>query len=225
MVDCRDAAATQFTAFQFARTFGNVGARVVNSAGRPLCAATESSAGVESPSSVCGDTGAINDVYRAHHPALLRFLRARTGSLDEARDVAQEAFRKLLELERLDDVSFLAGFLWKTAQNIVIDRQRHRANRRRLDPIALFEPTKQFPSPESWLDAQQRLKIIDRAIDRLTPMCRSVFVLRIMHERAPDEVAAELGISTRLVRQLAARGLEYVQSVMAEAETDGKERP
>jgi RNA polymerase sigma factor (sigma-70 family) len=202
----------------------------VNSGRGPLCAAPESSGDIESPSSVCddtgaGDTGAINDVYRAHHPALLRFLRARTGSLDEARDVAQEAFRKLLELERLDDVGFLAGFLWKTAQNIVIDRQRHRANRRRLDPIALFEPTKQFPSPESWLDAQQRLKIIDRAIDRLTPMCRSVFVLRIMHERAPDEVAAELGISTRLVRQLAARGLEYVQAVMADAERDGKERP
>src|SRR5271154_7116312 len=113
MVDCRDAPARQFAAFEFARTFGNMGARVVNSSGGPLCAATESSAGVESPSSVCGDTGVINDVYRAHHPALLRFLRARTGSLDEARDVAQEAFRKLLELEHLDDVSFLAGFLWK----------------------------------------------------------------------------------------------------------------
>jgi RNA polymerase sigma factor (sigma-70 family) len=224
MVDCRDAAATQFSDLSFAGAFGNAGAPVVSSAGHPL-RTTESAEGVEPPSSVCGGIGAINEVYRAHHPALLRFLRARTGSLDEARDVAQEAFRKLLELERLDDVSFLAGFLWKTAQNIVIDRQRHRANRRRLDPIALFEPTKQFPSPESWLDAQQRLKIIDRAIDRLTPMCRSVFVLRIMHERAPDEVAAELGISTRLVRQLAARGLEYVQSVMAEAEADGKVRP
>jgi RNA polymerase sigma factor (sigma-70 family) len=196
----------------------------VNSADGPLRAATESSGSTGSPSPVSGESGAINDVYCAHHPALLRFLRARTGSLDEARDVAQEAFRKLLELERLDDVNFLAGFLWKTAQNIVIDRQRHRANRRRLDPIALFEPTKQFPSPESWLDVQQRLKIVERAIDRLTPMCRSVFVLRVMHERAPDEVAAELRISTRLVRQLAARGLEYVQAVMAEAETERKER-
>src|SRR6266404_9375988 len=88
----------------------------------------------------------IEETYSELRPSLLRFLRAKTGSLEEAKDIAQETFGKLLELERLDEVKSLAGFVWKTAQNIVIDRQRQRANRSRLDPVALFEPVQQTRS-------------------------------------------------------------------------------
>jgi RNA polymerase sigma factor (sigma-70 family) len=160
----------------------------------------------------------IEETYSELCPSLVRFLRAKTGSLEEAKDIAQETFGKLLELERLDEVKSLTGFVWKTAQNIVIDRQRQRANRSRLDPVALFEPVQQTRSPEFWLDAKQRVDILERAIDLLPAMCRSVFVLRVLKERSSPEVAQELGISERLVRQYVARGIEHCAEHLDEAE-------
>jgi RNA polymerase sigma-70 factor (ECF subfamily) len=76
----------------------------------------------------------------------------------------------------------------------------------------------QTRSPEFWLDAKQRVDILERAIDLLPAMCRSVFVLRVLKERSSPEVARELGISERLVRQYVARGIEHCAEHLDEAE-------
>ena len=50
----------------------------------------------------------------------------------EAKEVAQEAYVRLLQLDRPGAVSFLRSYLFKTAANIAIDRARQRATHARL---------------------------------------------------------------------------------------------
>src|ERR1700744_5689079 len=66
----------------------------------------------------------VERLFREHNEALLRFLRGRVGSRNEALEIAQEAYVRLLSLDQPGAVSYLRAFLFKTAANIAIDRHR-----------------------------------------------------------------------------------------------------
>lgn len=71
----------------------------------------------------------IERLFREHNEALLRFIAAKLGSEQEAREVAQEAYVRLLSLHKPEAVSYLRAFLYKTAANLAFDRLRQRARR------------------------------------------------------------------------------------------------
>src|ERR1700732_5026585 len=66
----------------------------------------------------------IERLFREHNEALVRFLRGRVESHNEALEVAQEAYVRLLSLDQPGAVSYLRAFLFKTAANMAIDRRR-----------------------------------------------------------------------------------------------------
>src|SRR5262249_51144603 len=68
----------------------------------------------------------IERLFREHNDSLLRYLAARLGSRQEAQEVAQEAYVRLLKLDTPGAVSYLRAFLFKTASNLVVDRLRTR---------------------------------------------------------------------------------------------------
>src|SRR5580698_6212816 len=72
-----------------------------------------------------GHAARIDHLFREHNDALVRFLSARLGSYQDAREVAQEAYVRLLNLDRPGAVNFLRALLYKTAANLAIDRLRH----------------------------------------------------------------------------------------------------
>lgn len=68
----------------------------------------------------------VERLFREHNQALLRFLVSKLQSQQEAKDIAQEAYVRLLKLDTPDAVSYLRAFLFKTASNLAIDRLRTR---------------------------------------------------------------------------------------------------
>src|SRR5580658_5486126 len=79
----------------------------------------------DDPGAAEGHAGRIDHLFREHNDALVRFLSARLGSYQDAREVAQEAYVRLLNLDRPGAVNFLRALLYKTAANLAIDRLRH----------------------------------------------------------------------------------------------------
>jgi dienelactone hydrolase len=65
-----------------------------------------------------GGAGDVERVFRDHNEALLRFIAAKLGSRQEAREVAQEAYVKLLSLDNREAVSYLRAFSFKIAANL-----------------------------------------------------------------------------------------------------------
>src|SRR3979490_2291695 len=80
----------------------------------------------------------VERLFREHNEALIRFLRGRVGSHNEALEVAQEAYVRLLSLDQPGAVSYLRAFLFKTAANIAIDRRRRHQNYDRVAGRQLF---------------------------------------------------------------------------------------
>src|SRR5690349_14164910 len=81
----------------------------------------------------------IERLFKDHNGALVRFLRAKLHSLQEALDVAQEAYVQLLGLRNTNTISYLQAYLFKTAENLANNRLRYDGRRRELNELVFFE--------------------------------------------------------------------------------------
>ena len=77
------------------------------------------------------------DFFRAEYQTLLRAMYLVSGSRDEAEDLAQDAFVKVLERwDRVREMDNPAGYLYRAAVN------SHRSVARRLRLATLREPSR-----------------------------------------------------------------------------------
>lgn len=154
----------------------------------------------------------LADISRSHHAALVRSLTLRTGSVEDAKEIVQEAYAKMLAPDRPRGIGTLAAYLWRVAVNLAIDRKRryalHERFRRATAPRA---ETQEF-SAESVVEARERLAIVERAIGELPPRCLEAFVLHVLEGMTFDEAGREMGISGRMAKKHVARALEYLQT-------------
>ncbi len=158
----------------------------------------------------------LHDLFEQHNRALVYFLRAKLGSESEARDVAQEAYVRLLQLDRPDTVGFLRAYLYRVATNIAVDHLRRRSVRDRNATQAgmLFEQLLTRPGPESRaLDAQQ-LDVVKASLGELPEKCRKAFVLHFFAERSVREIARDMHVTERMVRYHIANGLAHCRSAL-----------
>jgi RNA polymerase sigma-70 factor (ECF subfamily) len=162
---------------------------------------------------------ALAEIFRNHHAALVRSLAVRTGSAEDAKEIVQEAYARVLALDRPGKISVLPGYLWRVALNLAIDRKREWAHRRRFSHDVLASPEKREFSAESTCEARERLAIVERAIGELPPKCLEAFVLHVLNGLKFKEVGREMGIGERMATKYVARALEYLQSRLDAADT------
>lgn len=157
----------------------------------------------------------IAELFRAHNGALVSFLAARLHDAQDARDVAQEAYVRLLQLDRPGALSFLRGYLFKIAENLAIDRIRHRSLRVRAayTEALLFNELDERPSPERNVLAQEELSRVSARLMELPENCRRAFIMHVLLDRPTREIAAEMNVSDRMVRNYVTRGLLVCQGV------------
>lgn len=160
---------------------------------------------------------ALAEISRNHHAALVRFLAVRTGSVEDAKEIVQEAFAKMLALDRPGTISFLASYVWRVAVNLAIDRKRQRALQERYTR-ALPQAETLEASAESTVAARQRLAIVEQAIRELPPRCLEAFILHVMNGLTFDEVGRQMRISGRMAQKHLARALEHLQSCLDSAD-------
>jgi RNA polymerase sigma factor (sigma-70 family) len=165
-----------------------------------------------------GRSEALAEISRNHYAALVRFLSLRTGSVHDAEEIVQEAFAKMLALDRRGTISFLAGYLWRIAVNLAIDRKRLQTLHESYTRTAMLRAETRDSSAESTAEARERLAIVERAIDNLPARCLEAFILHVLNGLTFDEVGREMGISGRMAQKHLARALEYLQSCLDAAD-------
>jgi RNA polymerase sigma factor (sigma-70 family) len=157
------------------------------------------SAGPE-PSGPADHAQALSKLIEEHNRALHAFLMMRVRDEQEAREIAQEAYVRILQLHEPGAVSFLRAYLFKTAANIAINRAKQRQTRGRIDRMEPIEEPVDQLTPERWMLAAQEVEILKRALFELPPKCRRAFVLHRFQEWGQDQIARELGVQPRMVR-------------------------
>jgi RNA polymerase sigma factor (sigma-70 family) len=149
----------------------------------------------------------IERLFREHNEALVRFLRGRLGSRNEALEVAQEAYVRLLSLDQPGAVSYLRAFLFKTAANLAIDRRRRHQTYDRATARQLFAEFTENRTPERLVAGEQTLHRLENLIESLPAKCRTAFVMSQIHGLDAATIADQLGITDSMVRKYIVRAL------------------
>ncbi|HJR68561.1 MAG TPA: RNA polymerase sigma factor [Gammaproteobacteria bacterium] len=144
------------------------------------------------------------DVVRSHHRSVLRFLRRRGATPDDALDMAQDTYLRLLKYEGATTIESPPAMLFRIAGNVAADHGRAAVLRRRVRSFegdAYDTVASSQPSAERELAAEQVATAVDLAIAALPPQCRAVFLLSRIEGLTYPEIAAERGISVKTVEK------------------------
>jgi RNA polymerase sigma factor (sigma-70 family) len=160
-------------------------------------------------------------IFRDHNDALVSVLALRLRSVQDAKEVAQEAYVRLLQLDRPGGaISLLRSYLFRIASNLAVDRLRHRSVRWhateavKAEIFASFSPRNDL---ERRLVAAEELDLVRKAIAELPNACQRAFWMHRAQGATVSEIANELKVTERMVRYHLSRALVYCQLRMAGA--------
>jgi RNA polymerase sigma factor (sigma-70 family) len=151
----------------------------------------------------------VSKLFREHNRLLVRYLEARLQSHQEAKDVAQEAYVRLLTLERTGAVGFLRAYLFKIASNLAIDRIRARGVRGRLDALDLFQEGGDPDWVEQKVTAAEQAQLFWVSLGELPPHYRQALIMSRLQDMSSKAIAAHLGKTDRMIRRYIAYALIY----------------
>jgi transmembrane sensor len=153
--------------------------------------------------------------FEARYPALVRYLARRTGSIDDARDLAHDTWLRLATSQPpADGVRHAPAYLFGAAHNLAIDHQRRNQHRAELvDAAALLVPT-QTADIADQLAHRQALHAVERALQALPERTRSVFLAHRLDGTGHDALAAQFGVSRSAIERDVQRAHAQVQLAM-----------
>lgn len=161
-----------------------------------------------------GDRESYGVLASRHSQRLRRVAQRFVRDCSEAEDVVQTAH--LLALRHFDQYQGpSAYFQWIASITMNEIRARYRQNRRTAFygdvPDTRHAVT---PDPEQTASYRETRRMVDRALDRLTPEYRLVFRLRALREFTTAETGRTLGISEACVKTRLRRARLVLQRVI-----------
>lgn len=150
-------------------------------------------------------------LMRDFNQALVRMLQLRLGSYEDAREVAQEAYAKLLVLGDEKVVSYHRAFLFRIAQNLATDLLRKRAYMELPEPADLGLWQDPVANPERAARLSQVVAKLPAILAELPHNCTEAFRLVRIQQMSFAEAAVRMGLTERMVRIHVARALAHCQ--------------
>lgn len=152
--------------------------------------------------------------FLTSRPALQRFLRTRGASPDEVEDLLQDLYLKL-ELPGSASIADPRAYLYRMADNLLLDRRRSAQRRARREETWLGEASPgesrtTLAASDDTLIAQEQLRLVAAALATLPDRTVEIFRrFRIDGERQ-KWIAADLGISVSAIEKHLQRAYEVV---------------
>jgi RNA polymerase sigma factor (sigma-70 family) len=145
----------------------------------------------------------VHETIRRYHDSLIRFLQMRLRVKEDAADVAQEAYIRMMQYEGSRQIQSPHSMLFRIAINVANDLGRAEQTRRAADQTSIddVELACDKPAVEREIAAEQDLALLYEAIEQLPTKCRHVFLLSRVQRMTYPQIAAHCGISIKMVEK------------------------
>ncbi len=161
-----------------------------------------------------GAAEAIDEAYRAHRAALLRYFHRNSVSGAEAEDLLQETYTRFCSVERPREIENARAFLFAMARNVLIDSRRRERVRADFSILDRAEEAS-TETPESRVGRDQELARLRAVIEALPVRCRQVLILHRFRGLSHREIAEILGVTPAAVEKQMVRALKRCQEALA----------
>ena len=162
-----------------------------------------------------------DSVYTQHRPAILAFFARRLRDQQDAEDLAQETFVRVLKAkDGIRDPNKVLPYMYRTARNLLINRYRRRHIVMRAD--ALEEPLDLEQVQDPRLDTEERVRFVeltsrlDLALGRLSIEQRRAFELGVVQRVVYSEIARLTGWSLSKVKVNIHRARKTVMAALSD---------
>jgi RNA polymerase sigma-70 factor (ECF subfamily) len=186
------------------------------------------------PLSVVSDAQPAPSAWRewleVHGPKMLLFARQQTRSLEDAKDIFQDALVKLVEKVRSGE--FVGGeeawqpYLYTAIRRLAIDLSRRDDRRkRREDNVTADAETEQYEAFHPWFESEssddETRAQLERGLKELPEKFAEVITMKIWGERTFAEIGETLGISQNTAASRYRYGLEALKRSLGGARRRG----
>jgi len=156
---------------------------------------------------VAYSSNSFEHVYSSHHGWLFGWLWRKLGSREDAAELAQDTFLRLLSSKPAEGLQEPRAYLRTVAHGLMVNHWRRlELERAYLDALA-SHPELQEPSPEQRSLVLETLMRIDAMLDQLPPKARQAFLMSQLDGLTYLQIAQELGVSDRMVKKYMAQAM------------------
>lgn len=157
---------------------------------------------------------AVSELYQHHHGWLQGWLRRRLGCREQAADLAQDTFTRLLGSRRVLEAREPRAYLTTVAKGLMINWfQRQSLERAYLEALAGL-PEALAPSPEQRYLVLETLHEIDALLARLPDPVRQAFLLAQIEGLKYEAIAERLGVSLGSVKRYMQQAFRHCLELM-----------
>jgi RNA polymerase sigma-70 factor (ECF subfamily) len=159
--------------------------------------------------------------------ALMQFLRRSWPNKSDIDDLAQEVYARVYEAAREKIPQPVKPFVFTIARNLLIDRVRHE----QVVPIEAVADLESLgvavdaPGPDRNVMAQDELRRLQAALEKLPPRCREVVVLGRIEGLSGKEISQRLGIGASTVSEHLATGMNTLADLLFGDEAELGRKP
>lgn len=146
------------------------------------------------------DCGAFDELYMRYAPHVEAFAFCLLKNRSEAEDLAHDIFLKIWENRtEMGHVRSLRNYLFRMIRNAVFDLFEHKNVQLRYE--RRYPSVGELVSEDlaARIDSEDLLLIIEMAVEQMPEQRRRVFRMSRYEKQSYQEIARELGISTKTV--------------------------
>lgn len=148
--------------------------------------------------SVCDEKNYEN-LYKEHAEKIIYYLYYKFGDMEKAKDVVQDSFAKLWINCSKIIYEAAKSFLYKTANNNLINEYNHQKVVLKYKSMPQNEITNE--SPEFKMEEKEFMDKLNKAIGDLKEGQREVFLLNRIEKKTYNQIADLLNISVKTVER------------------------
>ncbi len=149
---------------------------------------------------------------------LLAYFQRRLSDRNEAEDLTQDVFVRLLAVSSFDGVENVDAYVFKIATNVLHDRHRRALRQHWVDESPLDEEIiaeiasfcVEDRGPERVLLGKEALATALKALDELGDRTRNIFVLSRLERMKQKDIAVLYGIAPSTVEKHVLRALAHI---------------
>jgi RNA polymerase sigma factor (sigma-70 family) len=162
-----------------------------------------------------GGSRFVASAYHRYGDRLRRYLSRRLHNEQDARELAQEVWTRLLRVPDATEVLDPLGYIQRTAANVVAEfRMRTRREPVAFSAAAVEHFTEHPPhiSPDDFADQLNRQAQLERTLADLPAAYRHILILRITKDLSYKEIGVQLGFTAKTVEQYFFRAMALVRT-------------
>ena len=163
------------------------------------------------PDSICEES-VYTSIFKDYSKNLYNFLYYKTGNLNLAKDLTQEAFTHLWKNCASVLLQNAQGYVFKTANNLLINEYKHQKVVLEFENIPRSDAHKE--SPAFLLEEKELKKQLELAIAELPEKQRIVFLLSRIDKKTYKQIAEIEGISKQAVEKRMYNALDSLRKVI-----------